>query len=480
MNLRYGLAALDSYFKEGDARQLRERADQRFDWEKQKAQSELSLLGDKTAADRSQYQNTVGANAAAAELRPGATANAKAKQGLDAVTISGDVKRQPGLEEAKDNEAIAAQGASKVKAALQGVQSDRIPEIVANAKMQGVIDDAASSKLISATVADLFDSGDQSGLVNLLNAQKKVSGDPKITALPDVASVAKAQDAQGNQVLVLKDASGNQIMARPMANYYAARDSLAKPEIKSVNAGDSLVRIKGGTATPLYTAPGNSAKDSRPAEVRLADYYVSKGVPEDEALRRASRLKDMSPANAEFQLYKDRIALSPNADEATKQKIRQEVRKEVEDIFKVSPTPQTNTASGASAQANPKVMAAAGLGAAPAAPAPSPQTAPSPSLSQAPTTATTTAPEEGAPLAQRLAQAIQADNAGGRGNFDRLAQEVARNAPQLQQQLAALKSALPNAAGSQRAFIQQKIAELEPEASLTQSILAQAKAARGY
>lgn len=300
MNLGYGLAALDSYYKEGDARQLRERADQRFDWERQKAQSELSLLDDKAAADRSGYQNTVAENASRTELRPLETANKKTQLGIDSVSLAGAAKRQPTLEEAKDSEAVAAAGAAKVKAALEGVEVERIPSVVADAKMKGIITDATSSNLVSATIADMIDSGNQAGLVKLLNAQKQYAGDPKVAALPDVANVAKARDANGQEVLVLKDAAGNTIMSRPVSIYQAARDSLKKQEVKEVKEGHSLVSVRGNTVTPLYTAPESASSRATkmgPLE-RDVNYLVSgHGMSKEQALAHLQSAKTMSREN---------------------------------------------------------------------------------------------------------------------------------------------------------------------------------------
>lgn len=300
MNLGYGLAALDSYYKEGDARQVRDRTEQRFDWEKQKAQSELSLLGDKAAAERSGYQNTVGANAAAAELRPGETANKKAKLGIDSVSLAGDANRQPGLEQAKDDEARTTAGAAKVKAALQGVEVERIPQMVADARMKGAISDATSMNLIGATIADLMDSGNEAGLVSLLNAQKNASNDPKTTAYPDVAKVSKATDANGTEVLVLKDAGGNTIMTKPTSTFKAAQNSMKKREVKEVKPGESLVEIQGSRVTPLYSAPESASSRATkmgPLE-RDVEYLVAgHGMNKDQALAQLQSAKTMSREN---------------------------------------------------------------------------------------------------------------------------------------------------------------------------------------
>lgn len=254
-----GMIAAGAAMDEQKAQEVRDQANQRFGWEQQKAQSELSLLGDKAAAERSGYQNTVGLNAAAAETRPQETANKKAQLGINAVSLAGEANRQPGLENAKDDEARATAGAAKVKAALQGVEVERIPELVNKAKTDGIINDVTASNHVGAAIADMIDSGNAPGIVKLLNAQKQYANDPKIAELPDVASVSKASDANGTEVLVLKDASGNTIMTRPVSTFKAAQDSMKKQELKEVKDGHSLVSVRGTTVTPLYTAPESAS-----------------------------------------------------------------------------------------------------------------------------------------------------------------------------------------------------------------------------
>ena len=81
--LGLGLIAADNYFKEGDARVQRGRESQRFDWEKQRAESEMSTLPDKTEAERSGYQLRGKQNNANIGLVDAQTENAKKKLQLE-------------------------------------------------------------------------------------------------------------------------------------------------------------------------------------------------------------------------------------------------------------------------------------------------------------------------------------------------------------------------------------------------------------
>ena len=93
--LGLGLIAADNYFKEGDARVQRGRESQRFDWEKQRAESEMSTLPDKTEADRSGYQLRGKQNNANIGLVDAQTENAKKKLELEGAVLDAAKERQP-------------------------------------------------------------------------------------------------------------------------------------------------------------------------------------------------------------------------------------------------------------------------------------------------------------------------------------------------------------------------------------------------
>ncbi len=85
-------------------------------------------------------------------------------------------------------------------------------------------------------------------------------------------------------------------------------------------------------------------------------------------------------------------------------------------------------------------------------------------------------------LAQRMSTAIASDNkAGNSRSFDALADEAETSAPQARAQVATLRKALPNVKSpSEKASLENRIAELEADLPMMESIVAQRKAKRGY
>lgn len=85
-------------------------------------------------------------------------------------------------------------------------------------------------------------------------------------------------------------------------------------------------------------------------------------------------------------------------------------------------------------------------------------------------------------LQQRLGNAIGADNsAGNRNQFITLADEAAKNAPALMQQIEALRRSLPmTRSAGERENMENRIGELEGDLGLYRSILDQRSAQRGY
>lgn len=85
-------------------------------------------------------------------------------------------------------------------------------------------------------------------------------------------------------------------------------------------------------------------------------------------------------------------------------------------------------------------------------------------------------------LAQRMTQAIMSDNQSGSSrNFDALADESEKSAPEARNQIAALRAALSKTkAASEKSSLENRIALLEADLPMMESIIAQRKAKRGY
>jgi hypothetical protein len=398
MNLGYALNAVDSYYKAGDEREVRDRTAKRFDWEEQKAQSELALLADRQAADQAEYRLRAKQKTADLGLVDTNADTARIEAENRGTTARGKSAVIPLESQTSLNNA-------KVGAAKAQYEADNVANTLDDLAAKNIISREEQVDAVMGRLAKYINANDERGLLNFANSIAQ-----KTNVLPGL----NGKQVQG---VAVKDGSDKQYSGK---GYEFALSDGSTIFMTQQTIQDALTRVKGnpklnfmhdkdtGEVLVGNEATGdvrvaraasrqNPTKDSRPAEVRLADYYISKGVPEDEAMRRASRLKDMSPANAEFQLYKDRIALNPNADEAAKQKIRQEVRKEVDEIFGARGTAQQSAPMPAgNAPLDPRIAQRIGLGqpSAPApspaptisqTPAPAPAPAASPALSQAPT-----------------------------------------------------------------------------------------------
>ncbi len=315
MNLGLGLIAADAFVKENQAQDIRDREKQRFDWERQRAEAEMGLLPDKAAAERSGYKLRSGQNQQGLDLLPGDTANKITEQGNRGQRLTYEKDRIPTEEATNDTKATIGlnqaanelinqpdkltqqNNVQKIATALSSVDVDELPRTLAQKRLTNEVSQADSDLMIGAKLSDLIDAGDQNSIVRLLNAQKATSQDPKIAGMPNAASVSRATDGNGVEYLVIKDAQGKQIMAKPVESFRAAKNALAKITYEKVDAGDSMVRVQGGKVTPVYTAPESAKSLSAklgPLE-RDVTYLTSRhGMTDQQALDYMRSAKQMT------------------------------------------------------------------------------------------------------------------------------------------------------------------------------------------
>lgn len=304
MNLGYGLAALDSYYKEGDARVQRERQTQRFDWDRQKAESELSLLPDRTAASRAEYQLRTKQNNAKLGL-----ADAQAQLDTDRLRLEqGDIasrlERQP-------TESTAAANKAEIAKTLSEFEVADLPRVIAEKKRAGVFSEADAATAGVAKLADLIKVGDNNQVISFLNGLNDASGGGK----PRVAAVGvTTDDKTGERVFVAQDAQGKPVMRVAQSQFQRIRDSIGKTEYKTVNAGDSVVALRDGKATPVYTAP-ESAKSQQakmgPLERDVTYLTSAHGMSKDQALAHLNSAKTMSREQFVLNALRDKAENNP-------------------------------------------------------------------------------------------------------------------------------------------------------------------------
>ena len=300
-----GSAALNEFERLEDRDTARQRAQKRFDWESQRADSELSTLPDKTAADRSGYQLRGKQNNANIGLVDAQTENAAKELKLQGAGLDAAQKRQPDEIAAQANKAAVAK-------TLSEFDVENLPRVIAEKKLQGTFSDADVYTTSVSKLADLLATNDQNAVIRFMNGMNDAGVFGKQHA--PVASVTIKQDPTTKEnVFVATDAAGQPVMQMGAGQMKRIRDSVGKTEYKTVNAGDSLVAMKGGQVTPVYTAP-ESAKSAAAKQGPLerdVGYLVNQhGMSKDQALAHLNSAKTMTREQFVLNALKEKAASS--------------------------------------------------------------------------------------------------------------------------------------------------------------------------
>lgn len=337
MNLGLGLIAADQYFKAGDERVLRDRAQRRFDWETQRAESEMSLLPSRTDALRTGNQVTTAANQRQLDNRGLLDDTARATARRDATLAEGAASRAPtevGTANTRaqiDNrtaefslgqlpviqETTAAQqalGLGTARAALERLPDDLatasnqstvarelsqfsvrdLPRAIGERIRAGALNEAQAVPVMQAALYDLVQAGDPAAVVKFVNDTATASGRPNAMKIGGVTV------ENGN--LVFTDPSGA-VMAQPngkrmeipLAALKAARDRMSKTDFHKVD--DALVVTRNGAIVDSYRPPGQSSSSvikQGPME-RDVNYLMRQfGVSQERALGMLREGKTMS------------------------------------------------------------------------------------------------------------------------------------------------------------------------------------------
>ena len=267
------------------------RQGERFDWERQRAQSELALLPEKEEAERTGHRLKGQQNMQALGLVDLQADNARKRLELEGMGLDSAKTLQPLESAARFNKAQVSQ-------ALSAYDVADLPRVLAEKKMQGAFSEADVSIAHFAKLGQIVRMGDSNQALNYINAVNDTLPPEKRKGRAVTLQVQPGQ--QGEKTLIAKDAQGNityQISSKHMEQAASLLGGGAKTEYKTVNAGDSLVAIKGGQATPIYTAPESERAASAkmgPTE-RDVEYLVrAHGMTPQQALSQLTSSKSMS------------------------------------------------------------------------------------------------------------------------------------------------------------------------------------------
>ena len=302
-------AGLKGYERLQDKERKQRMEDEQWEWKRQAAESELSLLPDHTEAARSDYQLKQKKNNAALGLMDLQTSNARTELELEGLKLDSAKALQPLESAAKFHKAQVSQ-------ALSAYDVADLPRVLAEKKMQGAFSEADVSIAHFAKLGQIVRMGDSNQALNYINAVNDTLPPEKRKGRAVSLQVQPGQ--RGDKILIARDAQGNityQISSEHMEQAAGLVGGGAKTEYKTVNAGDSLVAIKGGQATPIYTAPESeraAAAKMGPTE-RDVEYLVrAHGMTPQQALSQLTSSKNMSRQQFVQKMIADKAAAGFN------------------------------------------------------------------------------------------------------------------------------------------------------------------------
>lgn len=361
MSLAMGLAAVDEYFREGDRRELRDRDRKRFGWESQRAESEMSLLPDKTEAERLGYKDRAGEAGARMATRPQRTANeikrlgqegytlerAGARQGKveDTADVTADysladakfklgqqptaqqtatIRNEMGLAQAKNDQtnqpATLQTQTNTANMGLAQSNADVVaqPMKIAQQAATGAVTQMQAQGQLLSTLYDAIQTGNPNIVRGYIQNSLNTGLFPNLKG-KTVGEVGSAKGADGKPVIVAKDDAGQVIFQMSMDELQRVRSAMAKPENIKLNDGDTIVQVRDGKATPLYTAPaspGKTADRMGPLERDVNYLMRAHGMTNAQALAHLNASKTMSREQFVLKSVQDSVALGKKPSDA--------------------------------------------------------------------------------------------------------------------------------------------------------------------
>lgn len=299
MNLNLGLAAADAYFKEGDARNLR-------DYEQALRKADLSTLQDRVEATRANAQDQTGAARGRIQLRPGELSLATTKNSIAQGQASGELGRQPLIEQTRDAQAHAGLGTANFalqnqpteqRIALRDLEtkdktsqfdSDNLAQTLAAKARQGQIAEHTQRQMINGILASKIGNNDPQGALQWANSVAKNEGIAQGTnghVYDNIVRIEPKTDPnmpEGGYMMTGKDANGSPVnIPLSESSLRAAKATMASHKWHGISTGDGGVFVldektgvgKVGLApNPQLVSARNREHD--PAEVKTVKWMV--------------------------------------------------------------------------------------------------------------------------------------------------------------------------------------------------------------
>jgi hypothetical protein len=295
--LGLGMIAGAAAIEEQKRQEIRDREAQRFNWERQQKEADLSLLGDKTDSERSRLKLGKAQSEAGLEVLPGATANTIREQQIKGFGLDTKAQTQP-------FERRAAVSDAKVKAETSEFEVQGLPDKLSRAATQGVIDQQGQSDVVLGTIGRIMSRHDKAGALAFANKIAKVGNILPNTNGKTFTDIVPGAKGDGYE---FHTDDGNKVFV-PTSAIYDAMQKLESKEYQFLHTSDGSVfsaNKRTGAVTQTHKGDPKVLRGQHtPAEIQTMEYLVSKGVAQNTQqaweMVRSSREKTRNSFIADF------------------------------------------------------------------------------------------------------------------------------------------------------------------------------------
>ena len=296
--LGLGMIAGAAAIEEQKRQEIRDREAQRFNWERQQKEAELSLLGDKTDSERAAHKFSRAKSEAGLEVIPGETANTIQKQRIEAFGL--------GTKEAtQGDERRAAVSKAKVNAATAQFDDDNLVKTLNQKSVQGELSKQEQLDSVMARLAQFFDANDSRRAASFFDSVSSASGLIPETNGKKVKNitVTEGQDRLNSGPGYQIDFDDGTNMFLSHQTMKAARDRVnGNQKLNFMHDKDTGEVLVGNPNTGRVTVARepdlsrlkNNTSRMGPLERDVSYLMQSHGMTQDQALERLNSAKTMS------------------------------------------------------------------------------------------------------------------------------------------------------------------------------------------
>lgn len=267
----------------------------------------LAALPDATAEMQSRARLNTAINESGLNLVAPREQNALKQLQNEGAGLDATAARQP------DDFATQA-NTSLINKVLSDHSVEDLPNVVAEHKNKRLFSNVDAQMAGIAKLSDLLNVGDKGSVIKFLNGMRKAN--PEIGFDGDVHNVTVTNDPQSNDYLFSAlDKSGNPLFQMTATQMQSVSDMVRprnKDDYKVLRPGQTLVKTRGGLASPVYTAPESQQQQNAkktPLEQNLNMLTSRFGMNEKDALAYLNTSKTVSREQFILKGTQDLIAI---------------------------------------------------------------------------------------------------------------------------------------------------------------------------